>query len=206
MSFSKYSLLVAGLVVGNTVMAQPPGAGSVQGQAAGAPTEVQAAGGYISEDAIELTYKRDVVVNQIGATELAGGVFFNEARDLIITATGLSRIGAADFRRFVIHGGARMYASFLHTEDDDVFSVAVGGSARYYFGQQAGSSIVLSAFYGPDILTFGSADGIRDVSLRFEIGLQSQTSVFVGYRVLEFDLVEDREVDDGLHIGARYRF
>lgn len=201
MALRNIFLLISGILVGPGVFSQ-----GVEEEAAAEPMEVHAAEGYIGDDAVELLYKRDIVVNQIGSTEISGGVFFNEVRDLIVTATGLSRIGTNEFRRFVIHGGGRIYASFLHTENDDVLGGAVGGTARYYLGRQRGSSVILSAFYAPDILTFGSADGVRDVSLRFEMGLRTQTSVFVGYRILEFDLAEDREVDDSVHIGARYRF
>jgi YfaZ precursor len=195
----RYFLLL--LCAGGPAWAQVEVSGQTQ------PMEVQAIEGYLSEDAVDLSYHRTMVVNQIGSTDFSGTVFFDEERDLVLSLTGMTRIGAADqLRRFVIHGGARVYAAFLNTEDDDVLSAAIGGTARYYLGRLRGSSIVLGAFYGPDILTFGNADGVRDTYLRFEFGLNGRTAVFAGYRRLTFQLDEDRDIDDSVHIGARYRF
>ena len=162
---------------------------------------------YVSEDAISALYIRETDVSQVGRTEISGGVFFNEDRDLVATGTALAAIGSPQaFTRFRLRVGPRAYASFLHTEDEDVFGLAVGGEARYLLGPERGGSIVLSLFYAPDILVFGSADGVKDATIRFEAGLRGDTMVFVGYRWLEMDLDVDRRIEDGAHIGFRRQF
>jgi hypothetical protein len=56
-------------------------------------------------------------------------------------------------------------------------------------------------------VTFGSADNIKDASLRLMTRLRNGTDLFVGFRMFEIDLdTEDREVDDNLHVGFRRSF
>ncbi len=162
---------------------------------------------YVSSEAIQAQYIRELSVSDIGKAEIAAGMFFNEDRDLIGMGTALAVIGRPDsLTRFIIRAGTRLYGAFLNGEDEDVFGISVGGDARYLMGRDRGSSIVLNLFYAPDILVFGSADGVRDASLRFETGLQGNTTIFVGYRSLQFDLLVSRKVDDSVHIGARHVF
>ena len=162
---------------------------------------------YVSSEAIQAQYIREMSVSEIGKAEFGAGVFFNEDRDLIGMGTALAVIGRPDsLTRFIIRAGTRLYGAFLNGEDEDVFGVSVGGDARYLMGRNRGNSLVLNLFYAPDILVFGSADGVRDVSLRFETGLQGNTTIFVGYRSLQFDLAVSRKVDDSVHIGARHTF
>ena len=162
---------------------------------------------YVSSEAIQAQYIRETSVSDIGEAEIGVGVFFNEDRDLIGLATGLAVIGRPDaFTRFSLRVGTRLYAAFLNGEDEDVFGISVGGDARYLLGKERGNSIVLNIFYAPDILVFGSADSVRDASVRFETGLQGNTTIFVGYRTLKFELAATRNVEDSVHIGARHTF
>ena len=64
----------------------------------------------------------------------------------------------------------------------------------------------LNLFYAPDIATFGTADNVKDRSIRFMTKLRDGTDVFVGFRAFEIDLPIDREVDDNLHVGFRRSF
>jgi hypothetical protein len=162
----------------------------------------------VSQDAIQAFYIRDASISQVGTTEIAGGVFFNEDRDLIMMASAIADIGSpSSARRFNVRVGPRAYGAFLNGENEDIFGIALGGEARYYLGADRGSAIMLSAFYAPDILVFGSADNVTDVSLRFETRLRQDTTIFVGYRSFEFALpTVDRDVDDNVHIGFRHTF
>ena len=70
-----------------------------------------------------------------------------------------------------------VYGAFLNTENEDTFAVALGGEAQYFFTQDQRMSVRLGAFYGPDILTFGIADRIEDVSLRFQMRVREGTDI-----------------------------
>jgi hypothetical protein len=162
---------------------------------------------YLSDDALQAQYVRQSNFGDIGPTELRGGFFYNEDRDLIGIADLLVHIGdEVDVRSFEVRVGARAYAAFLAPEDQDVFGIGLGGEAQYFLGSARNSSITLSLFYSADIVTFGTADNVKDASLRFTTRLRSGTDIFVGVRTFEFDLPEDREVDDNVHIGLRHSF
>jgi hypothetical protein len=65
------------------------------------------------------------------------------------------------------------------------------------------------AFYAPDILSFGSADSLTDLSARAELQVAPQMLAFVGMRWFEFDLIEgggERTLQEELFVGIGYRF
>jgi hypothetical protein len=163
----------------------------------------------LSDDALQAQYIRTLDIDEVGPTEVRGGFFYNEDRDLIAIGDFLAILGdpAAERRRIEIKAGTRVYGAFLNLENNDVFSISLGGEAEYFLGRGRGTSVKLSAFYGPDIITFGTADNVKDVSLRLQTRLRGGTDVFVGYREFEFSLLDgDREVDDNIHVGFRRAF
>jgi hypothetical protein len=163
---------------------------------------------YISEDALQAQYVRDLDIDEIGFTKVRGGVFYNEQRDLIGIADLLADLGEPGQRRNLeVRIGTRAYGAFLSTEDQDIFGLSVGGEAEYFLGRNRATSVLLTAFYSPDILTFGEADDVKDVSLRLQTRLRDNMDVFVGFRSFEIDTaLGDREVDDNMHIGFRRSF
>ena len=113
------------------------------------------------------------------ATELGFGLFLNENRDIIAST--------------------HYYL--------DVFSVAVGAEIRYELLRRQGIAVTLQGAYAPDILTFGSADNLLDLTGRIELPLTNSVIGYAGYRMLEFDLLTgSREVEESAHVGIRYLF
>ena len=162
---------------------------------------------YISDDAMQAQYVRTLDLGEFGPTEVRGGVFYNEDRDLIGVADLLAPVGDdANVESLELRVGTRVYGAFLAPEDEDVFGVSLGGEAQYYFNSARSASVTLALFYAPDIVTFGSADNFKDASLRFMTRLRNGTDVFVGVRTFEIDLPIDREVDDNMHVGFRRSF
>lgn len=165
---------------------------------------------YVSERALQAQYSRNLELGHVGTTRIRAGFFYNEERDLIGVGDLLAYSGKARDprnRRLEFRVGTRIYAAFLAMEDNDVFSVAVGGEAEWFFTKNRGASLLLDAFYAPDILTFGEADDISDAALRLQLPLTDQTNVFVGYRLFSFDQdTGERDVDDSVHIGFQFRF
>ena len=162
---------------------------------------------YISDDALQARYVRTLDLGELGPTEVRGGFFYNEDRDLIVSGDLLASVGdEIDARRFEVRVGTRVYGAFLALEDQDVFGVGLGGEAQYFFNRSRSTSVQLSLFYSPDIVTFGTADNIKDASLRLITRLRDGTDVFVGFRAFEIDLDVDREVDDNMHVGFRRSF
>lgn len=187
-----------------SVFAQQPG-GPQQDQ--DPPDGGQGFEGYVSEDALQVMYVRDTDVGEFGRNALRAGFFINEDRDLIGVADMLIDVGEPDRRPYwSLEVGPRVYGALLTIENQDIFAIALGGRLSYYIGRSRRTSASVSAFYAPDIITFGIADNVKDVTVQVETQLTEATRIFVGYRMFEFDLPIDREVDDGLHIGIRHRF
>jgi hypothetical protein len=162
---------------------------------------------YISDDALQAQYVRSLNLGELGLTQVRGGFFYNEDRDLIGIADLLMSVGdEVDVRSLEVRVGTRLYGAFLAPEDQDVFGIGLGGEAQYYFGSNRTTSVTLGLFYSPDIITFGQSDNVKDATLRLTTRLRGGTDVFVGYRMLELDLPIDREVDDNLHVGFRTNF
>lgn len=162
---------------------------------------------YISDEALEAQYVRTLDLGELGPTEVRGGFFYNETRDLVGIADLLTNVGDdVGVRQLELRVGTRMYGAFLAPEDQDLFSFSLGGEAQYYLGSARNASMTLGLFYAPDITTFGTADHVTDVSLRLMTRLRNGTDVFAGYRALEFAMDPDRRVDDGLHLGFRRTF
>jgi hypothetical protein len=163
---------------------------------------------YLSEDALQAQYVRMLDLGDFGPTQLRAGFFYNEDRDLIGVGDLLASIGDdVNVRRLEVRVGTRVYGAFLALEDQDIFGIGLGGEAQYFLGSSRSTSVTLALFYSPDIVTFGAADNVKDVSLRIMTRLGNGTDVFVGYRGFEIDLdPEDREVDDNLHVGFRRSF
>jgi hypothetical protein len=163
---------------------------------------------YIIDDAMQAQYARTLDLGELGPTEIRGGFFYNEDRDLIGIGDLLAHVGDdVGVRSLDVRVGTRLYGAFLAPEDEDVFGVGLGVEAQYFFNSSRTSSAMLGLFYSPDIVTFGSADNIKDASLRLMTRLRNGTDLFVGFRMFEIDLdTEDREVDDNLHVGFRRSF
>jgi hypothetical protein len=198
--------VAANAVIGGALLALLPLLASGQ-PAEGTQTGTQSVEAYLSEDAMQVLYGRQMDVGELGRNEVRVGVFLNEDRDLIGMADMLFDIGEPGRRPYwSLQMGPRVYGALMTIEDQDVFSIGLGGRLSYSLGRDRASSVFVSAFYAPDIVTFGNADNIKDVSFGVETRLSDSTSLFLGYRVFEFDLEVVREVDDNMHLGVRHRF
>jgi hypothetical protein len=85
----------------------------------------------------------------------------------------------------------------------------LGAELRLVLNRRLGLALAGQAFYGPDILTFGAADSLTDLSARVEVNVAPRLTAFGGMRWFEFDLTEgggERTLQEELFFGAGYRF
>ncbi len=207
------ALLLAGLAPA-LVQAQPPAPGEKSSGQTG-PVGTQAIDAYIGGKAMQVLFMRRMDLGEFGTNPVRAGFFIDESRDLIGLGDLLVSVGNKPeaLRHWSLRVGTRVYAALLSEQNQDIFAAAIGGSIRYFMGQNHKTSVGGSAFYAPDITTFGTADSVSDVSLRFETPLTPNTDVYVGYRWFRFNLVaapginaSDRRVDEDLHVGVVYHF
>nr|MBO2515624.1 hypothetical protein [Gammaproteobacteria bacterium] len=169
--------------------------------------ELQVVEAYLSENALQVLYGRKLDVGELGRNDARAGVFINEDRDLIGIADMLFEVGERRRRPgWTLQIGPRAYGALISIENQDIFAIGLGGTLSYRLGRNRTAGFSITAFYAPDIVTFGNADNIKDGSVRVETRISDTTDLFLGYRIFEFDLDIDREVDDNVHVGVRHRF
>jgi len=163
-----------------------------------------------TDDTMQLRYRdagRNVDVGR--GSRASAAIFLSEARDLVFFGDLLfpADIGAEQLQ---LTFGPRMYAALLEDENNDVLSLSLGGEARFELTSKL--AVAAQAFYAPDILTFGTADSLTDLSARIEYELQPRLSVFGGMRWFEFELIEEidgndeRTLQEEVFAGLSWRF
>jgi hypothetical protein len=163
-----------------------------------------------TDDTMQLRYRdagRNIDVGR--GSRASAAIFLSEARDLVFFGDLLfpADIGAEQLQLIF---GPRMYAALLEDENNDVLSLSLGGEARFELTSKL--AVAAQAFYAPDILTFGTADSLTDLSARLEYELQPRLNVFGGMRWFEFELIEEidgsdeRTLQEELFAGLSWRF
>jgi hypothetical protein len=90
-----------------------------------------------------------------------------------------------------------------------VMAISVGTEVRFFIDPNRGLAVSGQAYYAPDILTFGTADNLTDLSARVELNVAEQLQAFAGMRWFEFDLNDGtgaRTLQEELFVGVGYRF
>lgn len=162
----------------------------------------------LSNDTLQLRYIGSGGAVGVEGSRLTGAVFLAEERDFVLSA-GLLFPVQFGIDRLQLSFGPQVYAALLRDENDDVMAVSVGTEARFFIDPRRGLAISGQAYYSPDILTFGSADNLTDLSARLEINVASQLQAFAGMRWFEFDLTDgsgERTLQEEVFVGVGYRF
>lgn len=159
----------------------------------------------LNDEMAELEYAAPTGAMGLSGGEWGAGLLFNEDDDVVGTLSLRSLNRVSEALKFAV--GFRGYLGNLDVPDEDLSSVAIGASVALSLAAQIPVSIGLSGYLAPDILTFGDAEGLREVALRVEAQLTPTAAVFVGYRELSVEFPGgDYEVDDGGHLGVRLGF
>lgn len=162
----------------------------------------------LSNDTLQLRYETDGEMLGVDRSRFSGAFFLSEERDIVLSA-GLAFVPEIDLGPVSLAVGPQVYAALLEDENNDVMSVSVGAQARFWLNRRMGLALAGHAYYAPDILTFGSADNLTDLSARAEFGLGDRAIAFGGMRWFEFDLTEgegERTLQEEVFVGFGYRF
>jgi hypothetical protein len=159
----------------------------------------------LSDEALQARYDTPTDTGGEGS-RMFYALFLSEDRDVVGSA-GLLLGSDLSFGGLDIKFGPQAYGALLDEENEDVFALAIGLEARLNLERRRGLAIVGSAFYSPDILTFGSADNLRDFMARAEIRLSDRLVGFAGYRWFELDLLmrEKTELQNEIFAGVRWQ-
>jgi len=163
----------------------------------------------LSNDTLQLRYlgAGEKLVKAEGS-RVSATFFVSEERDMVLSGDVLFPADF-DWGPLTFLFGPRVYAALLEEENNDVMSLTIGAEIRFDLQRTTGLAIVGQAFYGPDILTFGSADSLTDLSARAELSVAPRVTVFAGMRWFQFDLTESQEertLQEELFAGFGWRF
>lgn len=162
----------------------------------------------LSNDTLQLQYQTSGSMVGVEEGRFTGAFFLSEDRDIVFSA-GLGFPVDVDLGRLTVLVGPQVYAALLDEENNDVLSMSVGAQLRFLLNRDMGLALAGHAYYAPDILTFGSADNLTDLSARVELGLSSQVTAFGGMRWFEFDLAEgggEQTLQEEVFVGIGYHF
>jgi hypothetical protein len=162
----------------------------------------------LSNDTLQLKYESSGKIVGVERSRFSGAFFLSEQRDIVLSA-GLAFPIDIDLGPLSVMVGPQVYAALLENENDDVMSLSLGAQLRYVLNRSMGLALSGHAYYAPDILTFGAADNLTDLSARVEIGLAPRVIAFGGMRWFEFDLTEgegQRTLQEEVFVGFGYHF
>jgi hypothetical protein len=162
----------------------------------------------ISNDTLQLRYVGSGEMVGVDDSQFIAGMFLGEERDFVLNA-GVLFPAPLGIDRLELKVGPQAYAALLRDENDDVMALTLGVEARFFIDPRHGFAVSGQAFYSPDILTFGSADNLTDLSARVEVNVAPQLQAFAGMRWFEFDLTDgmgERTLQEEVFVGAGYRF
>ncbi|MGI9501415.1 MAG: YfaZ family outer membrane protein [Geminicoccaceae bacterium] len=134
------------------------------------------------------------------------GVYISDNRDLIGNI-GLMTVPVPLLTEdLTLSAGARGYLGLLSSPNDDAFGVAPGVEVRYQLPFAHPMYASGNIFYAPDVLTFGDAEDLIDLDLRYEAQLIPSAIGFIGYREFRFDSDEggDKEAANEIQVGVRF--
>lgn len=160
-----------------------------------------------SNDTVELRYLAKGSKVGVDSARASAGFFLSEDRDIVLDAALLFPANLS-LGPLTMTFGPRAYAALLQEENNDVMAFSIGAQVRLDVNRRSRLAVVGHAFYAPDILTFGSADNLTDLSARAEIGIAPKLIAFAGMRWFRFDLTEGgghQDLMDEVFVGASYR-
>jgi hypothetical protein len=163
----------------------------------------------LSDDTLQLRYiASGRKMDMERASRISAGFFLSESRDIVLMGDVLFP-AQLNIDRLQFLFGPRAYAALLEDENNDVLAASLGLEVRYEIDRSSGFAVSGQAFYSPDILTFGSANNLTDLSARAEFRVQPRMTIFGGMRWFEFELTEgeeDRTLQEELFAGVAWRF
>ena len=162
---------------------------------------------YVSDDAFSIQYERSTIEYGVAQGRVDAGFLFTEARDLLFQG-GFAIDAPTLASSFRFSFGTRAYIALQGEENNDAFALGLGVEAAYNLpSERLPLALHASAYYAPDVTTFGQGERFIDLNVDVILPVRQQFDVFVGFRFLRIDLRPgDRDLDDQIHGGIRYSF
>jgi hypothetical protein len=175
---------------------------------AGSPVAATAAGLdlSVSDDAVRAVLEVDLSNNLV----VDGSIFHHQDRGEVYAA-GLHVVGMATGGTNPVKaglGGRLVYVNSDVGARDDGFAIPLGGWVTYVVPNYDRFTLGGSAYYAPDVLSFGDASRYTEYNLWGAYDVTRAAKLYLGVRGIEadFDGSSSQRLDTGLHVGMKLRF
>lgn len=162
----------------------------------------------LSDETANILYLTDSGSLGYGGADIGFGLFFNERDAYLGIAKVLVTSSSIGRRHFQFGVGAKGYVGELGDLDESVAGIAIGGLIRYIIPGRTPMALALEGYVAPSVTSFSDTESVQELMARFEIEIMPSTRAYIGYRFLEAELKDGREIelDDGAHVGIRVTF
>jgi len=107
-------------------------------------------------------------------------------------------------------GGKAIFQQHDHLPDGT--AIAIGGSLRLTPAANKNFAVMASAYFAPNVLSFGDMDDYQEFEIRGEYKVSEQLTGYVGYRNNRADYdtnnvkIKNADLYDGVMIGGQFNF
>jgi len=156
----------------------------------------------LNNDALRISYQNTLNANY--QTEAA----WVHVEDLGNTFTG----GLTLTQTFNNDLSAQLGGKAVFQQHDDLpdgTAIAVGGTLRVTPAANKSVAVALSAYFAPNVLSFGDMNNYRELEVRGEYHVSEQLTAYVGYRNNRADYedtAKGAKLYDGAMIGGQFNF
>lgn len=164
----------------------------------------------LADETAEMVFLTESSTFGYGGADVGLGFFFNEADDVMFSASAMvTGHGAGNNRALQFGVGAKFMMPSLDFEDEVVAGLAIGGQIRYVIPATTPIALLAEGFIAPKIVSFSGAEQLSEYRFALELEVTPSARAYVGFRHFEVDLENGptgRELDDEAHIGIRIQF
>lgn len=159
----------------------------------------------LNDDALRLNYLHSL--NQ----HYQADVSWTHVKDLGNTFSGgLSLVQKFNNDLTGLIGGKAIFQQ--HNDLPDGTAIAVGGTLRVTPTANKNVAVAASAYFAPNVLSFGDMDNYREFEIRGEYNVSPQLTTYIGYRNNRADYDNNHvkangvKLYDGAMIGGEFHF
>lgn len=159
----------------------------------------------LNDDALRLNYQHSLDKNY--QTDFAW-THVKDLGDSVSVGLTLTQSLNNDITAYI--GGKALFQQHDHLPDGT--AIAVGGALRITPAANKNVAVVASAYFAPDVLSFGDMENYQELELRGEYKVSEQLTAYVGYRNNSADYsansvkVKDIDLYDGFMVGGQFKF
>lgn len=162
----------------------------------------------LRDNSAQLQYSAAMGTATLGKTEMHMGYLYTSKVNNYFADFGILVKDAVspDAPGLVVGFGMKGLIAKVNT--NNASAIALGGLVRYAPPAVPRVGLVASAYWSPNILTFGDSDRSIETGLRVEYEVIPQAAAYIGYRKIRFGInnAADETLDEGAHIGVRLSF